>query len=523
MYVYGSGAWTRGYLDETPSARQVRISVHRQIALAPTPDQYFVRPPDLAMLLSYLRMLGPRRVVRKVLSRRDESGRNDAWVSVGLGRAWSEDHGEGEPVLFVVASGPQASERVVVARDLVSPVAAGTLDRTPAGHLRAAAGAPPWAGLGSPAARELEALAGWSPEAGTEVVLSEETRAELVGLLEDPAVRSYEVLDDPPPPSPCRERHEHTPSPPDQDRPRFHCFGYGQYAKTQVIPNLGARLELDCVHEINPVQIGPVADEPGPTWDTSAHPRSDEVIENAVVAGYHHTHAPTAVELLDRGVRHVVIEKPAATTHHQLEALVDAMSRHPEAKVHVAFQRRYSPFNRLLRSDLGDGPMSLAATVYEVPLPARHWYRWPASGNAVVSNGCHWIDHFLHLNGYPPVTRLEGSRLASQVVLGIELDNGASASISLRHEGAPRRGVRDLCVFFRGEASAVVEDQRRYRAEQGFRQKRLRTVHPYQSLEDMYQEIGRRIEGDLAGDSIESLRASTTATLDLAELVEAAP
>ena len=148
----------------------------------------------------------------------------------------------------------------------------------------------------------------------------------------------------------------------------------------------------------------------------------------------------SAVELLDRGARHVIIEKPIATSTDQLDALLAAMDRHPQARVHVAFQRRYSPFNAPLLADLGGAPVSMAATVYEVPLPARHWYRWPVVGGPVVSNGCHWIDHFLFLNGYAEVVRLQADRLASQIVLGIDLQNGASCSISLRHEGAPVRG-----------------------------------------------------------------------------------
>jgi predicted dehydrogenase len=275
------------------------------------------------------------------------------------------------------------------------------------------------------------------------------------------------------------------------------------------------------VHEINPAQLGPVRAGGRVAWDTSPDPRPDEVIENAVVAGYHHTHAPTAVHLLDRGTTHIVIEKPIATRIEQLEALTEAMARHPEARVHVAFQRRYSPFNDLLLTDLDGPPVSMAATVYEVPLPARHWYRWPIVGNAVVSNGCHWIDHFLFLNGYAQISRSEATPLASQTVLNLELENGASCSISLRHEGAPMRGVRDLCVFWKADASVVIEDMRRYVAERGFRRIRQRTTHPYSSLEAMYDEFGRRMALDLPGDDVASIRASALATLDLAQRVDA--
>ena len=85
MHAYRRGAWTEHYLDESPQEGQVRVSVHRQIALVPVDDEFFVRRADPAMLVSYLRSLGPRRVVRKVVSRRREAARNDTWLSVGLG------------------------------------------------------------------------------------------------------------------------------------------------------------------------------------------------------------------------------------------------------------------------------------------------------------------------------------------------------------------------------------------------------------------------------------------------------
>src|SRR5207302_6192153 len=96
-------------------------------------------------------------------------------------------------------------------------------------------------------------------------------------------------------------------------------------------------------------------------------------------------------------------------TREQLDKLLASMRKH-DGKVFACFQRRYLPFNAFLRSDLDappGSPISYHATVFEVPLPRRHWYRWPNSASRLVSNGCHWIDHFLFLNGFRPVHRQE--------------------------------------------------------------------------------------------------------------------
>lgn len=529
MHVLGNGSWVAGFLDQAATPERARVEVHRQVALAPVTDQFFVREPQLAMLVSYVRMLGIRRVVRKVRSRHDESLRNDAWLSVGIGRL-AEGPGGG-PVAFVVPSGPRGVERASLPRELLFPLPADALDGLAVAHFvpRPEAEAAP--GLAEPARQELLALAGWNPEEGTSPQLSLSTWEAIMALVAAPPAHRYDPAPARPAPSAPLERSRPVGvagpavpgGPGGAPRPELHVFGLGQYAKTQVIANLGERLHLACVHEINPFQIGPVTSNEGPTWDTSPVPRDGERIEHAAVAGYHHTHAPLAVDLLDRGAKHVVIEKPVATTVEQLDALTAALERNPGARVHSAFQRRYSPFNRHLTDDLGGGPISMSASVYEVPLPARHWYRWPIVGNAVVSNGCHWIDHFLHLNGYPEVTRLAADVLGTQTVLTLALANGASCSISLRHEGAPRRGVRDLCTFWNGDASAVIEDSRRYRAEKGFRQVRRASCHPYRALEDMYREFGRRIELDAPGDDIRTITMSTRTVLDLARLAGSAP
>ena len=162
----------------------------------------------------------------------------------------------------------------------------------------------------------------------------------------------------------------------------------------------------------------------------------------------------------------------------------------------------------------------MAATVYEVPLPAHHWYRWDSVGNEVVSNGCHWIDHFLFLNGYQEPTGLFARRMSTQVLLGIELPNGASGSISLRHGGAPRLGVRDHVTFWNGDRSAVLVDQSTYRSEAGFSVGPTRHMQPYAPLEDMYATFADRIADDLPGDSRESIEVSARVTLRLAEMLE---
>ncbi|HMS87951.1 MAG TPA: Gfo/Idh/MocA family oxidoreductase [Acidimicrobiales bacterium] len=510
-----SGEWRDGFLDQAipPGAHRVEVVV--QLALFPADAQFFVRRRDPRMLLAYLRAFGPTQVLRKVRSRQSEVTRNDAWLSVGVG--WAELEGTRTAVAFVASSGPRGVERINVARPLLRPLDVGSAEGPPR-HLVAPSPAAVHRVLGA-AAVELEELVGWQPEEGTVPSLTDDTWAAVAKLAAQPSPGWVEA---PPrlPATPVRERAEGLPV---VDRRRsYHVFGYGQYAKVNATANLDRRLVLAGIHEINPAQLGPASGEPGPALDTSPMPRPDEDIVNAVVAGYHHTHVPTAVALIEQGARHVIVEKPIATTAEQVDALLDVLDRFPAARVHCAYQRSHSPFNGHLRADLGTGPVSMAATVYEVPLPPRHWYRWPVVGNAVVSNGCHWIDYFLHVNGYPETTALHVMVLATQTVLTLELHNGASGTISLRHQGSPRLGVRDLIQFWSDEATATIEDNSRYRSERGYRVLRSVSVPRARATEEMYREFARRIELDLPGDDPRAIRVSARAVVELARLVDEA-
>jgi hypothetical protein len=98
-------------------------------------------------------------------------------------------------------------------------------------------------------------------------------------------------------------------------------------------------------------------------------------------SGLHH-------HLIRNGTRHVIVEKPICTTVAQLEDLLKVLNDNPEAKLHCAFQKRYSPVNAFVLTDLGSSRISMSATVYEVALPKHHWYRWPSSGNARPKPSC---------------------------------------------------------------------------------------------------------------------------------------
>jgi predicted dehydrogenase len=290
--------------------------------------------------------------------------------------------------------------------------------------------------------------------------------------------------------------------------------GLGNYAKTTVLPHVRTWLDVTCAHELDPLQIP--RQERSMAFDTAPAPRAGARYDAYLIAGYHASHAALAARALSEGAA-AVIEKPIATDERQLAELLAAIGE--PSRAFVCFQRRYHPFNAFVKRDLGlaaGDPVDYHATVYEEPLPAHHWYRWPASGTRLLSNGCHWLDHFLWLNDYaPPVASDLAVSRAGAVNCSVELANGAFMTLVLTDRGSRRIGVREHCELRAGGVTATIRDGRHYRAEDGARVLRRARCDKHEPYRLMYRDVARRIAEGGPGDPAATIEASARLALDL--------
>ena len=507
--------WTDGYLDNTRLKGQCRIVVRRWHAVAPVTDMYFTPSIDWRRALSYLPEVGLVWLWRKAFSRLRERSRNRKYLSCGVGAI---DEGSsftvGQPVIFLAPAHARCVERVTLDEALVRPLeSVELLDQTPCDVIVFSE-----AKEGAQLSPTLQRHVGWSEFSGTPLDPSEigEILQEATRQLVKTDISSCRLLSLKPP-SPIRERHE-TQASVAGGRLQAVLWGYGHHAKTVIIPNLNRRIQAAKVHEVDPTQMGKWDSFPF-ACDTSPVPRDGEQFDVYLIAGFHHTHAPIAVHALKTGAW-AVVEKPLATTFQQLEDLIDALKESP-TKLFAGFQKRYSPLNQLALEDLkvSDGePVSYHAIVYEVKLPRLHWYRWPNSGSAIISNGCHWIDHFLFFNRFSAPVRHDVSEASNgDILLWIELENGASFSLALTHQGSPRTGLQehiqlgagDVTVRIHNSSSYVAEDSRRV-----LRRTKASKASPYLT---MYRRISQRIAEGQLGDSLESVGRSASVVLLLEE------
>lgn len=505
--------WQNGYLDyHLDPERQVRVDVTIWIRLAQIDDQYIIRERDWQLVWNYLRKIGIRAVANKIISRTSELERNAKFASIGIGRVTSGGQGNiqnNDWVLFFAYNHPACVSRLVVEKEFVVPwlypvedFDARTIQFFSDDNL-----------LNIPQA--LSRFFGWSPYAGVPVA-EKETGTILQNLAEQ--IHSFLQQKKNPPnllltkdTSPFQERTVYTPS---GNNSKSVCravvFGLGNYAKTSILPNLHTGIEVDCIHEIDPMQLGSNGKYRA-TLDTAGFPRDDESYDVYFVAGFHHTHANIAITALDQGA-YAVVEKPIVTSREQLQQLTQSANNLSKSQLFACFHKRYLDFNKWIKHDLQHHPglpIDYHCIVYEIPLPQRHWYNWPNSCSRITSNGCHWIDHFLFLNDYAQVIEIDLRQAKNgSLLISLELINGAVFSMTLTDVGSSRLGVRDYVEVHAKGVTIRMIDGARYESENGRQILRCHKINPMHSYQRMYREISQRIIEGQAGDDMITLYSS---------------
>ncbi|MBP7635264.1 oxidoreductase [Candidatus Ozemobacteraceae bacterium] len=522
MNILAGGEWRSGFPDYFRGPGQVRVRILAFRNLARIEGLYFVRPRSMRLLVNYLFEFGLRGVVRKVRSRLGEKYRNEKYISFGIGMILEADagsvHAVGNIVAFLAPCHPACVERIVLDDGLAVPLESGhRFDEHVVLH-----GGP---GETLPDADFWNGLAGFSEHAGR--VLDAATLADLHDRLKraasaEPwaACMSYAVheRDGASSVSETVAAEGADSSRKGSAKPSGIVYGYGNYAKSFLIPNASPFIEIRKVHEIDPTQIP--LEERGYAWDTAPLPRPDERADVFFGAGYHHTHVPVALAALRQGA-YAVIEKPVAVDERQLGELLEALNV-AGPKLFSCYHKRYIPFNIYAGEDLGlrpGVPVSYSCVVYEVPLPKRHWYHWPNAKSRLVSNGCHWIDHFLFLNGFPEVRSFDLA-IAPDGTLNVSVTagNGAFFTMVLTDRGSERVGLRDYIELRTADSTVRMTDGSTYVAEGPDRVIRRASINKLFSYQNMYATISEKISRGEPGDTVESVRISAGLILDLERL-----
>lgn len=502
MRIFTSNKWRGGFLDYFQGPGEYRIQVIAVKNLERVEEAYVVRPKSLKMVLNYLLRFGPAVVLRKIKSRFQEKYRNEKYVSCGVGRVIGQE----KIVGFIAPLHPAVAERVVLPAELIFDIDKTNLPIVNENTIL----------MTRHNVRENDwwkEIKGWSKYSGKKLTpdILKKLKEGLVKCIQETDWRSAKKL--------VTSTEEATETKGEIRSSGAVLFGYGNYAKTQILPNIKKYLKVTAIHEIDPTQI-PLNYKGAARWDTSPMPRKDEKYDVYIIAGYHHTHTPIALKALKQNA-YALIEKPIVVDEDQLRELLEAVKKSGD-KVFAGFHKRYSPLTKLALKDLGGAPINYHSIVYEEPQPKFYWYNWPNSKGPIVSNGCHWIDHFLYLNGYslPKSFGVEVTDDKRTLNVSMELENGAFFTMAFTDKGSPYLGVQDYVELKGKDKTARIINDSEYIFLNKNGVMRKKKINKALNYEIMYQTIGKKIAAGDPGDSLKSIEISSLAMLELEKIYE---
>lgn len=511
--------WRSGFLDYCRNKNEYRIQVLAWKNLEKLENVYHTRQKSLRLLLNYFPVVGFHGLFTKTWSRLREERRNEKYVSCGMGKiietADNKIFSEGELVSFAAPWHPALAERVVLPKELIFKIDKFDMPGMSTDEIL-------YSPIGGSKPQDIwwKDIKAWSVYSGVEISkeiqnkLSEGLKKEIKDTDWNKSqkifIQNAELVAE----VKGEIANRRT------DKKIGVLFGYGNYAKINIIPYTKPFVDIKSVHEIDPTQI--VFEQGIQRWDSSPFSRKDENYDVYFVASYNHTHVPITLRALEQGA-YVVVEKPVVNDYDELNELEKAL-RKSGRKLFIGFHKRYGTFNKFALKDLGvkyGEPISYHSIVYELLQPEFFWYNWPVSRSTFFANGCHQIDHFLHLNNFSKPINSDIKLLQDNAVeVWIELENGATFTTTFSEKGSLRVGPRDIVELKVHGKNIRITDAIKYQSEDNHRIIRRKRIFKTDSYRDMYGEIGRKIANNEDGDSIESVLVSAKIMLDLEEKLQ---
>jgi predicted dehydrogenase len=220
--------------------------------------------------------------------------------------------------------------------------------------------------------------------------------------------------------------------------------------------------ELGPVMDLNEEASGSLARE----FDVASTTSLDEILEDdsvdaVVIAVPHHLHADVTIRAAEAG-KHVIVEKPLATSLADADAMIEACGRAGVA-LSVLFSYRYEPIVMRAKQLIDDGAVGTVTGThiqFMTEKPVRYWAQgykgrvqsdwrgsWAqAGGGVLMMNVCHMLDYFAFITGLEPAriystysTEFSPVEVEDSISVTIGYAGGAIGSV---HASSLARGER---------------------------------------------------------------------------------
>jgi predicted dehydrogenase len=195
---------------------------------------------------------------------------------------------------------------------------------------------------------------------------------------------------------------------------------------------------------------------------------SNPAINAVFIATRHDTHAGFAAAALEAG-KHVFVEKPLAIREDEFARVVQTARAHPDCRLMVGFNRRFSPIARQARNVFSHvaGPLVIVYRVNAGFVPRDHWTQSEQGGGRILGEVCHFVDLLQFLTDSAPTSVfaqcISGGNAKmpdhDNVAITIRFANGSVGQISYLACG-DNALAKERIEIFGGGQSFVIDDFR---------------------------------------------------------------
>lgn len=251
---------------------------------------------------------------------------------------------------------------------------------------------------------------------------------------------------------------------PPTDKHQVALIGAGGFAKTRILPLITThtRATLRSIIDIDMASTLTIAR----VYNAhNAHNDyrtilNDDRTNLVIVASPHSYHTEQALDCLRAG-KAVLVEKPAAISLEQYNALKNFLETHPQARYCVDFNRSYAPFMQAIKKQLvaRTQPALITYRMNAGYLNADHWIQSSEQGGRIIGEACHIFELFYFLTNSTPRSITVGSsatttsQLSSpdNAIITITMHDGSCCVLTYTSYGHHNAGKECMEVFFDGK------------------------------------------------------------------------
>lgn len=241
-------------------------------------------------------------------------------------------------------------------------------------------------------------------------------------------------------------------------------IGAGSYAQGNLLPNLPKNNQITRKGIITNTGATSkrVAERFGFEYCTSDEKDilENEHINTVFIATRHDSHAEYVLKSLKKG-KNVFVEKPICLTPDELDQISAAYNG--KQQLMVGFNRRFSQLSILLKSNIGNGPMTMNYRINAGKIPGDSWIQDIAvGGGRIIGEVCHFIDYLTWLNGSLPVSVFAKALPDTEnnndtINMQISFANGSIGVVSYYANG-PKSLPKEYIEVFHAGSAAILDN-----------------------------------------------------------------